>query len=53
MGAQKNIDECNESVSATITPGLIAEYLSSKPDDLPETLTVKEAIERLEEWQNE
>jgi len=53
MSAQKNIDEHDETVSAYITPGLISEYLSDRPHDLPETLTIKEAIERLDEWEKD
>jgi len=48
-----NVDEQNEEVSAKITPGVIAEYLEAKPDDIPETMTVAEAIVRLNEWSND
>lgn len=50
MAAQKNVSECNESVCGTLTPKHIVEYFGDHPHDLPETLTVCEAIERLRGW---
>jgi len=50
MTTQKNVSKCNESVCGTLTPKHIVEYFEDHPHDLPETLTVGEAIERLRRW---
>lgn len=50
MSTYKNVSERGKEVSAEITPEVIADYLSGKPEDIPDTMTVAEAIERLYDW---